>query len=134
MILELAQHVQAFLHEHNIPAYKSFYEEMMSNKKKEEEKEAKENEKRQELQRKREEKRVRITANTRNRVRQEKMYTNLSWVNDNNNNNNNNNNNTDFLYYALSHPYGGGEGTKALIIFSCKVCGAAVRSIRPIPL
>ncbi|XP_033626734.1 eIF-2-alpha kinase GCN2-like isoform X1 [Asterias rubens] len=57
MILELAQHVQAFLHEHNIPAYKSFYEEMMSNKKKEEEKEAKENEKRQELQRKREEKR-----------------------------------------------------------------------------
>ncbi|XP_038072297.1 eIF-2-alpha kinase GCN2-like isoform X2 [Patiria miniata] len=56
MILELAQHVQAFLHAHNVPGYKSFYEEMMSNKKKEQEKEAKEREKQQQLQRKREEK------------------------------------------------------------------------------
>lgn len=30
MIFELAQHVQSFLHEHNKPTYKSFYEEMMS--------------------------------------------------------------------------------------------------------
>ncbi|GLV39622.1 Gcn2 [Carabus blaptoides fortunei] len=30
MVFELAQHVQAFLHDHNKPGYKSFYEEMLS--------------------------------------------------------------------------------------------------------
>lgn len=33
MIFELAQHVQAFLHEHNKPATKSFYEEMLDRQK-----------------------------------------------------------------------------------------------------
>lgn len=33
MIFELAQHVQAFLHEHNKPGTKSFYEEMLSRQK-----------------------------------------------------------------------------------------------------
>ncbi|PSN33701.1 hypothetical protein C0J52_21450 [Blattella germanica] len=32
MIFELAQHVQKFLHQHNKPRFKSFYEEMMSRK------------------------------------------------------------------------------------------------------
>ncbi|XP_022239338.1 eIF-2-alpha kinase GCN2-like [Limulus polyphemus] len=40
MILELAQHVQKYLHLHNTPRYQSFYDEMLSNKKHLEEKQA----------------------------------------------------------------------------------------------
>ena len=58
MIMELAQHVQNFLHSHNVPGFKSFYEEMMSNKKREEEKVAKEQQKQLEFQRKKQEKEV----------------------------------------------------------------------------
>lgn len=32
MIFELAQNVQSFLHQHNKPGFKSFYEEMLSRK------------------------------------------------------------------------------------------------------
>ncbi|XP_071485628.1 eIF-2-alpha kinase GCN2-like [Diadema antillarum] len=55
MILELAQHVQQFLHSHNVPCPKSFYEEMMNNQKRAEEKTAREQQKQLELQKKREE-------------------------------------------------------------------------------
>eukprot|EP00057_Strongylocentrotus_purpuratus_P031627 XP_785160.3 PREDICTED: eukaryotic translation initiation factor 2-alpha kinase 4 [Strongylocentrotus purpuratus] len=55
MILELAQHVQQFLHSHNVPGPKSFYEEMMSNQKRAEEKVAREQKKKMELRKKREE-------------------------------------------------------------------------------
>ena len=36
MVLQLAQHIQGFLHTHNVPNL-SFYEQMLSNKKKEKE-------------------------------------------------------------------------------------------------
>ncbi|XP_041467880.1 eIF-2-alpha kinase GCN2-like isoform X1 [Lytechinus variegatus] len=55
MILELAQHVQQFLHSHNVPGPKSFYEEMMSNQKRAEEKVERDKRKQQELRKKREE-------------------------------------------------------------------------------
>ena len=58
MIMELAQHIQHFLHSHNVPGFKSFYEEMMSNKKREEEKVAKEQQKMLDFQRKKHEKEV----------------------------------------------------------------------------
>lgn len=38
MIFQLAQHVQEFLHKHNKPAIKSFYEEMLIRQKEEEQK------------------------------------------------------------------------------------------------
>lgn len=38
MIFQLAQHVQEFLHRHNKPGTKSFYEEMLTRKKEEEQK------------------------------------------------------------------------------------------------
>lgn len=51
MIFELAQYVQVFLHEHNKPATKSFYEEMVIRQQEKEqlEKEAKQNEKEREV-------------------------------------------------------------------------------------
>lgn len=49
MLLQIAQHVQQYLHAHNKPPAKSFYEEMMLNKRKQEEQ--KEEEQRQELER-----------------------------------------------------------------------------------
>ncbi|XP_077990931.1 eIF-2-alpha kinase GCN2-like [Glandiceps talaboti] len=59
MVLDLAQIVQQFLHDHNKPQMKSFYHEMLSNKKRKEEKAAKEEQKKldfikkkQEIQRK----------------------------------------------------------------------------------
>lgn len=36
MIFQLAQHVQEFLHRHNKPGIKSFYEEMLNRQRKEE--------------------------------------------------------------------------------------------------
>lgn len=36
MIMELAQKVQEYLHQHNMPRFKSFYDEMLSNQKKKE--------------------------------------------------------------------------------------------------
>ncbi|XP_070577673.1 eIF-2-alpha kinase GCN2-like [Ptychodera flava] len=56
MILEMAQYVQQFLHEHNVPQMKSFYHEMLSNEKKKEEKAAKEELKKHALLKKKEEK------------------------------------------------------------------------------
>uniref|UniRef100_T1IQL0 non-specific serine/threonine protein kinase n=1 Tax=Strigamia maritima TaxID=126957 RepID=T1IQL0_STRMM len=56
MILELAQHVQNFLHRHNHPRFNSFYDEMMSNHKKQEEELAKVQQKRLQLQKMKEEK------------------------------------------------------------------------------
>lgn len=38
MIFQLAQHVQEFLHRHNKPGTKSFYEEMLNRQKEEEQK------------------------------------------------------------------------------------------------
>lgn len=38
MIFQLAQHVQEFLHKHNKPGIKSFYEEMLNRRKEEEQK------------------------------------------------------------------------------------------------
>lgn len=38
MIFQLAQHVQEFLHRHNKPGIKSFYEEMLIRQKEEEQK------------------------------------------------------------------------------------------------
>lgn len=38
MIFQLAQHVQEFLHRHNKPGIKSFYEEMLNRQKEEEQK------------------------------------------------------------------------------------------------
>ncbi|XP_014673320.1 PREDICTED: eukaryotic translation initiation factor 2-alpha kinase 4-like [Priapulus caudatus] len=38
MMLQLAQHVQEYLHKHNTPRFKSFYEEMLSNNRKKQEK------------------------------------------------------------------------------------------------
>lgn len=38
MIYQLAQHVQEFLHRHNKPGIKSFYEEMLNRQKEEEQK------------------------------------------------------------------------------------------------
>ena len=58
MILDLCQYVQNFLHAHNKPQFKSFYEEMMSNKQKQEEKIAKEHQKKMEIKKKKEEKKV----------------------------------------------------------------------------
>ncbi|XP_074662114.1 eIF-2-alpha kinase GCN2-like [Tubulanus polymorphus] len=56
MMYDLAHHVQNYLHEHNKPAPKSFYEEMMTNKRNQEEKLAKEEQKKRELLKKKEEK------------------------------------------------------------------------------
>ncbi|XP_013386608.1 eIF-2-alpha kinase GCN2 isoform X2 [Lingula anatina] len=56
MVLELAQHVQDFLHKHNRPPAKSFYEQMMSNKKEREIQQAIEQKKKTDLLRKKEEK------------------------------------------------------------------------------
>lgn len=59
MIFELAQHVQTFLHAHNHPPCKSFYEEMMKNKMKKEEQLAQEHQKKADLLKRKEEKEVR---------------------------------------------------------------------------
>ncbi|KAI8514989.1 Eukaryotic translation initiation factor 2 alpha kinase 4 [Branchiostoma belcheri] len=56
MLLDLAQHVQTFLHAHNKPPRGSFYEEMMSNKRRQEEKVAREIQKKLEVQKRIEEK------------------------------------------------------------------------------
>ena len=58
MILDLCQHVQNFLHQHNKPPFKSFYEEMLSNKQKEDEKVFQAQQKRLEIKKKKEEKQV----------------------------------------------------------------------------
>ncbi|XP_060076346.1 eIF-2-alpha kinase GCN2-like [Ylistrum balloti] len=56
MLLELAQTVQRYLHQHNRPPGKSFYEEMMSNKREQEERLAKEHQKKLDILKKKEEK------------------------------------------------------------------------------
>jgi len=58
MVLRLCQHIQEFLHAHNKPPSKSFYEEMLHNRQLREQKQAREAEKRLELQRQREHKQV----------------------------------------------------------------------------
>ena len=58
MILELAQHVQKFLHAHNQPPAPSFYEEMMSNKRKQEQHQEAERQKKIDLLKRKEEKQV----------------------------------------------------------------------------
>ncbi|OWF52320.1 Eukaryotic translation initiation factor 2-alpha kinase 4 [Mizuhopecten yessoensis] len=56
MLLELAQVIQQYLHKHNRPPAKSFYEEMMFNKREQEERLAQEQQKKLELLKKKEEK------------------------------------------------------------------------------
>eukprot|EP00058_Branchiostoma_floridae_P027964 XP_002613455.1 hypothetical protein BRAFLDRAFT_71943 [Branchiostoma floridae] len=56
MLLDLAQHVQTFLHAHNKPPRGSFYEEMMSNKRRQEEKVAREIQKKLDVQKRIQEK------------------------------------------------------------------------------
>ena len=58
MILELAQHIQKFLHKHNKPPTKSFYDEMLSNNKRKEEKLALEEQKKLDILKKKEDKKV----------------------------------------------------------------------------
>jgi translation initiation factor 2-alpha kinase 4 len=58
MVFALCQHVQTFLHAHNKPPTKSFYDEMLLNQQREELKKAKAIEKQRELQRQKEEKTV----------------------------------------------------------------------------
>jgi len=58
MVLRLCQHIQEFLHAHNKPPSKSFYEEMLYNRQLQEQKQAREAEKRLELERQREHKQV----------------------------------------------------------------------------
>ena len=58
MVLELAQHVQTFLHAYNQPPAKSFYEQMLTNKRKQEEKQKQEQQRKMELLKKKEEKQV----------------------------------------------------------------------------
>ncbi|MGH0165642.1 UNVERIFIED_CONTAM: hypothetical protein FKN15_056696 [Acipenser sinensis] len=55
MIFQLAEHVQCFLSEHNIPPPKSFHEEMLKNQQRQQEKLAQEQQQRIDQQRKREE-------------------------------------------------------------------------------
>jgi len=56
MILRLCQHSQEFLHAHNKPPSKSFYDEMLHNRQLQEQKQARAAEKRLELERQREQK------------------------------------------------------------------------------
>ncbi|XP_069116071.1 eIF-2-alpha kinase GCN2-like [Argopecten irradians] len=63
MLLELAQVVQQYLHKHNRPPAKSFYEEMMSNKREQEEKQAQEHQKQLELLKQKEEKQRQLLEN-----------------------------------------------------------------------
>ncbi|KAJ8309409.1 hypothetical protein KUTeg_014283 [Tegillarca granosa] len=56
MLLELAQHIEQFLHDNNKPPAKSFYEEMMSNKQKEQQKQNEEQEKKLQQMKRKEEK------------------------------------------------------------------------------
>ncbi|XP_064621826.1 eIF-2-alpha kinase GCN2-like isoform X2 [Lineus longissimus] len=58
MIYDLAQHVQNFLHLNNKPGPKSFFEEMMSNKKEKEEKEMREKQKKVDFLKKKEQKQL----------------------------------------------------------------------------
>lgn len=58
MVLSLCQHVQTFLHAHNKPPTKSFYDEMLLNQQRQEMKKAKAMEKQLELQRQKDEKTV----------------------------------------------------------------------------
>ena len=58
MVFRLCQHVQEFLHAHNKPPSKSFYEEMIYNRQLQEQKQARQAEKRLELERQREHKQV----------------------------------------------------------------------------
>ncbi len=60
MLLALCQFVQEFLHLHNKPPAKSFYEQMMTNRKRQEEMQAREQEKQMELQRKKQQREVKI--------------------------------------------------------------------------
>ncbi|XP_069049406.1 eIF-2-alpha kinase GCN2 isoform X1 [Lepisosteus oculatus] len=52
MIFQLAEHVQSFLSEHNVPPPKSFHEEMLKNQQRQQEKQAQEEQKRIDQQRK----------------------------------------------------------------------------------
>lgn len=61
MIFQLAEHVQCFLSEHNIPPPKSFHEEMLKNQQRQQEKLAQEQQQRIDQQRKREEQMVRVS-------------------------------------------------------------------------
>ena len=58
MVLELAQRVQTFLHAYNQPPAKSFYEQMLTNKRKQEEKQKQEQQRKIEQLKKKEEKQV----------------------------------------------------------------------------
>ena len=58
MIFDLCQFVQKFLHKHNTPPSRSFYDEMISNRKKQEEKMAIEEQKKRDMLKKKEEKKV----------------------------------------------------------------------------
>lgn len=62
MLLELSQHVQDFLHAHNKPPFKSFYEEMMVNKQKEQEKITREEQRKMQIMKRKEEKHVSETS------------------------------------------------------------------------
>ncbi|CAK8677764.1 unnamed protein product [Clavelina lepadiformis] len=55
MMLQVAQKIQEYLHEYNVPQYESAYEEMVRNKQKQLEREAKEEEKKKEVRRRKEE-------------------------------------------------------------------------------
>ena len=59
MILELCQHVQGFLHAHNVPPPSSFYEQMLLNQLRQSEEVQRQQVRQQEILRKREQKQVR---------------------------------------------------------------------------
>ena len=60
MILDLAQHVQGFLHSHNKPPSRSFYDEMLTNQRLQKEAVDKANQKKLDIQKKKELKQVGI--------------------------------------------------------------------------